>query len=56
MKTLRIPFFASAEDIIKEAEKHSKHKKFTFAQFPDNTVRLIIFNGTVSPDEGENES
>ena len=48
MRALRIPLFASSEDIIKMAEKRlGKHKKFSFAQFPDNTVRLIILdNGT----------
>ena len=56
MRTMKIPLFASADDIIKKAEKHSKHKKFTFAQWPDNTVRLIITNGTVGRYEGdENE-
>ena len=50
MKALRIPFFMNADDIIKRAEKHSKHKKFAFAQFLDGSIRLI-FNGTVCPPE-----
>lgn len=49
MKALKIPFFMSASDIIEQAEKHSKYKKFTFAQWPDGSIRLI-FNDTVNPD------
>ena len=51
MKALKVPFFASAEDIIKLAKKkHGKSKKVGFAQWPDGSIRLI-FNGTVNPIE-----
>jgi len=48
MKAKKIHLFDSPEDIIK---KSGKHKKFAFAQFPDNTVRLIVMNGTCGDEE-----
>jgi hypothetical protein len=57
MKALRIPFFASVDDIIKMAkDKQGKHKKITFAQFPDRTIRLIIMNGTINDPEDFDEN
>lgn len=54
MRTLRIPFFASVDDIIKLAKKeHGKHKKFAFAQFPDGSLRIIL-NDTVNDPEDFN--
>ena len=52
MKSLKIPFFASADDIVKLAKKkYGKHKKFTFARWPDDSLHLIILNGTVNDPE-----
>jgi len=49
MKALKIPFFASAEDIIRMAEKkHGKHKKFAFVEWPDGhpfgSIRLVVMS------------
>lgn len=55
MKALKIPFFASADDIIALAKKkYGKHKQVVFARWPDGSVR-IIFNGTVNPEENCDE-
>jgi len=52
MKALRIRYFDSPEEIIKKARaRYGKHKNFTFAKFPDNSVRLIVMNGTCGDEE-----
>jgi len=51
MKALKIPFFASSDEIIKLAKnEHGKHKKVAFAEFPDGSLRIIL-NGTVGDPE-----
>lgn len=49
MRAKKIHVFDSPEDIMKKA----KHKKFTFAQFLDNGVWLIVLNGTVGRYDGD---
>lgn len=52
---IKVPFFASGEEIIRIAkEKQGKHKKVAFAQWPDGSLRIIL-NGTVGDEEDFNE-
>lgn len=49
MKALKIPFFASAEDILRMARKrYGKQKRFVFVEWPDGhpfgSVRLVVMS------------
>jgi len=57
MKALRIPYFASSDDILAIARaKFGKHKKFRFVRWPvDGSVRLVIDNGTCNASQEDND-
>lgn len=46
MKTLKVTFFDSVDEIIRKAKrKFGQDKEFTFAIHPDGSSRLIIKGG-----------
>lgn len=58
MRAMKIPFFASADDIIKLAKKkYGKHKKFTFVEWPDGfpfgSIRLLVSDETCREERSE---